>query len=262
MPDLPDPKGHQTGSFRTRLREGRPITAMFSILPEPQIIELIALAGFDAIIIDMEHGPNSVGNLPPLVLAAQAHGRFPIVRVPECAEPVIAAALDIGASAVLVPQVQSAAQAELAVAAARYAPEGRRGLNPWTRAARFGATANWPAVSNRDTGLMVMIEGPQGLAELDAILAVPGIDAIFLGPVDMAHALGLTGQPEHPSVVAAIEQAVARAGACGVGVGVFARHAASARHWLGIGVRFVAVSEDTVAILEAFSTLRAQLDAD
>lgn len=243
-------------SFRSRLREGEMLTAIFSIIPSPTVVEILAVAGFDAVIIDMEHGPTSLGDLTPLVMAAETGGAYPIVRVSECSDHIIGAALDIGAVAVLVPQVGSAEEARRAVSAARYAPEGTRGVNPWTRAASYGRTTDWTNVSNERIAVMVMIEGRDGLDQLDEILAVPGLDGIFLGPVDMAHSLGLSGQPEHPDVLAAIGDAARRAALRGVAVGVFARDAEKANGWVGQGPTFLAVSEDTAAIREAVTVIR------
>jgi len=251
--------GPTPGSFRARLRDGEILTAIFSIIPSPIVVEILALAGFEAVIVDMEHGPTSLGDLPPLIMAVERGGAVPIVRVPECSEHVIGAVLDIGAAAVLVPQVGSAEAARRAVSAARYAPEGTRGVNPWTRAARYGKTTDWTAKSNRDATVMVMVEGREGLDNLDAILDVPGVDGIFLGPVDMAHSLGVPGQPDHPTVVAAIADAAERARRRGVAVGVFARQASAAARWIGRGPTFLGVSEDTATIFEAMSALRAEI---
>ena len=246
-------------SFRDRLRAGEVLTATFSIIPSPIIPEIIAVAGFDVAIIDMEHGPLSLSNLMPLVTAAQFGGAYAMVRVPECADHVIGAVLDIGADAVMVPQVQSGADARQAVAAARYAPEGYRGVNPWTRAARYGTVANWASVANADVAVIALVEGADGIASLDEIIAVPGLDAVFLGPVDMAQSMGLPGQPEHPQVIAAMESAMAKALAAGVRVGVFSRDAAGANRWIERGATFIGVSEDTLAMQTALSELRAEI---
>ncbi|WP_083733884.1 HpcH/HpaI aldolase/citrate lyase family protein [Sphingopyxis sp. KK2] len=245
-------------SLRDALSERRPLTAMFSIIPAIPVVEMIGLAGFDCAIVDMEHGPLGIADLMPLMLAADARGAFPIVRVPDATPHMIGAALDVGAAAVLVPQVVSAETARAAVSAARYAPEGTRGVNPWVRAASYGGGTEWLQAENRNAAVMVMIEGKDGLAALDDILGVEGLDAIFLGPVDMAQSMGFPGQPEHEAVVAAIEEAVERAGRRGVGVAVFAPDAAGAARWFARGVSFVAVSEDTVTILGAFTTLRRE----
>lgn len=246
-------------SFRARLQRGDVLTAMFSIIPSPAIAEIIGISGFDTAIIDMEHGPISLSDLTALVTAAQYGGAYAMVRVPECADHVIGAVLDLGADAVLVPQIQSAAQARQAVRAARYAPDGIRGVNPWTRAARYGTAPNWATEANADVTIIGLVEGSEGLANFDEIIAVPGLDAVFLGPVDMAQSMGLPGEPEHPRVVAAIAAAVTKALARGLRVGVFARDPEGANRWIEHGVTFIGVSEDTVAIQTAFSGIRSAI---
>ena len=154
--------------FRDRLRAGEVLTAIFSIIPTPTVVEILALAGFDAVIVDMEHGPTSLGDLVPLLMGVEAGGAHTVVRVPECSEHVIGAVLDMGAEAVLVPQVINAAQARRAVSAARYAPDGTRGVNPWVRAARYGKRTDWVTRSNEHVAVMAMIEGSEGLSQLDA----------------------------------------------------------------------------------------------
>lgn len=241
--------------LRAAMRSDARLTAMFSIIGAPAAVEMIGLAGFDCVIVDMEHGPIDVRDLPTLIMAAERRGAHAIVRVPDTRPQVIGAALDAGASGVLVPLIDSADAARAAVAAARFAPEGNRGVNPWVRAAEFGRDAGWLGRANDGAAVMVMIEGVGGIAALDDILAVPGLDAVFLGPVDMSQSMGLPGQPEHPQVIAAIEDAVARARDRGVGVAVFAPDAKAAARWFARGVSFVAISEDTITLLSALTTL-------
>jgi 4-hydroxy-2-oxoheptanedioate aldolase len=171
------------------------------ILPRIEVVELAALAGFDAVILDQEHGPIGVEALPELVAAAQGAGLACVVRVPECRAKAIEAALDVGADAVLVPHVASADAARDAVAAARFAPDGRRGANPWVRAARYGALADFASEANDRCACLALVEETDGVAAIEDILAVPGLDAVFVGPVDLSHSLGYAGQPEHPAVV-------------------------------------------------------------
>ena len=254
-------EGKPRRSLRSRLRDGTVTTSMFSIVPSPVIVEMVGLAGFDSVIIDMEHGPIGIDRLTSLVVAAELRGMHAIVRVPECRTPLIGAALDVGAAGVLVPQIENPEDARFAVAASRFAPEGNRGVNPWVRAADYGRRSDWLASANSETAVMVMVEGKGGLQNLDGILAVPGLDAIFLGPVDMANSLGVPGQPEHPLVVDALVQAAAQATERKVAVGVFTRVPSTVRQWIDRGVSLIAVSEDTVTIQDAFSALYSQIGA-
>jgi 2-keto-3-deoxy-L-rhamnonate aldolase RhmA len=171
----------------------------------------------------------------------------------------IGAALDVGAAGILVPQVSSVQAARDLVAAARFAPHGRRGVNPWVRAADYAGGSDWFERANASVGIAAMVEGTEGLDAVHDILDVGGLDAVFLGPVDMAQSLGLGLQPEHPQVIDAISAVVRAAAAKGKATGVFAPTATAARRWLERGVRFVAVSEDSAVIRAAFDRLREEI---
>jgi 2-keto-3-deoxy-L-rhamnonate aldolase RhmA len=150
--------------LRLRLRDGPPLLATFVILPRPEIVEIAAEAGFEAVILDREHGSLGDGDLSGMVAAASGAGLHTIVRVQECRSKLVEAALDAGADGVLVPHVSSAAAATAAVDAARFAPEGRRGVNPYVRAARYGADPGaFLDHANERAACIAMIEGPAGL---------------------------------------------------------------------------------------------------
>src|SRR4051812_6174888 len=218
-------------SLRQRLREGPPLIGTFSIVAAPELIELAGLAGFDVIVLDMEHGAYEIGNLGPHILAARAQGMAPVVRVRWSEPALIGAALDAGAAGVLVPHVQSA------------------------RAAGYAATDDWHARANDDVAVIAMVEGKEGVAAVDEILATPGLDAVFLGPVDLAASLGLAGQLDHPQVIAAVRSVVERAAAVGVAAACFSPAVEGARRWLEAGARLVTVGVDTQIVLPAFRSL-------
>ena len=246
-------------SLRRRLAgEGPALVATFVIVPRIEIVEIAALAGFDAVILDQEHGPLGVELLPPLVAAARGAGIFSVVRVPECRAKQIEAALDLGADGVLVPHVSSAADATLAVAAARFAPEGRRGANPYVRAAGYSADERFFAEANERAACLALVEGKEGVEAIDEILAVPGLDAVFIGPVDLSAALGVPGEPEHPRVVETVRGLVERGRDRGVATAVFAPTPEAARRWLELGVRLVALSVDTGLMLQGFRAALAE----
>ncbi len=245
--------------LRQRLRQKPPMLGMFSIISSVEIVEMIGLAGFDAVILDLEHGPYGIQAVGPLILAARARNVVPIVRVRACDPALIGAALDAGAAGVMVPQVTTAKAAREIVAAARFAPEGRRGVNPYVRAGDFTAEPDWFEKTNRAIAVMAMIEGREGIDALPEILEVPNLDAVFLGPVDLSQSLGVGLQPEHPRVIEAVAGVVKAAAERGKATAVFAPGAAAARRWLERGVDFVAVSEDTAIISAAFRDLLAEV---
>lgn len=238
--------------LRQRLREGDPLLACFSIIPAVEAVEILGLAGFDATILDLEHGPWGTEALGPLIAAAHSRGIHAIVRVLKNDAAMIGAALDAGADGVLVPQIATPAEAEAVVRAARFAPEGTRGANSWVRAAGFNGAADWFARANAEVAVIVMIEGREGVENAARIMETPGLDGVFLGPVDLSHALGVPGETEHPAVLERMRAVMEAAHGRGLSPAVFAPTPAAARRWLEMGARIVACGVDTGHLFRAF----------
>jgi 4-hydroxy-2-oxoheptanedioate aldolase len=237
--------------LRERLRNGQPFLAPFSIIPAVEIVELAAAAGFDGVILDTEHGAHGNESLAPLILAARANGIYPIARVRSSDPGWIAAALDAGAAGIIVPQIGSAKEAAAAVGAARFAPEGTRGANPFVRAAGYSGRKEWFAEANREVAVFLMVEGASGVADLPAILETPNLDGIFIGPVDLSHSLGVPGEVGHPKVIETIEEVIAACAAKKMSSGIFAATPDSARRWIASGVTFIGLGVDTALMLQA-----------
>jgi 4-hydroxy-2-oxoheptanedioate aldolase len=186
-------------------------------IADPQIVELIGHAGFDAAFIDLEHTSFDLRDVQLMVMAAERLGITPIVRTPGFDPAFILRLLDMGVQGVQLPHIDGAAAAREAVKAVRYPPLGERGMAGPSRAADYGKVpqAEHLASSNREISLAVMIEDLRALDEVEAIAATEGIDIVAVGPSDMSRALGVSGQPDHPKLVAAIErvrQAVRKGG--------------------------------------------------
>jgi 4-hydroxy-2-oxoheptanedioate aldolase len=220
------------------LRGSRPLLGMFVGIPSPALVEMCGHAGFDFVIVDNEHGPAGIESTEHMLRAARGAGIIPVVRT---LEPDILRILDIGASAIQVPQVNTAEQARRIVAAAKYPPVGNRGAAFSTRAAGYGFFGGEPHVraSNEGTSVIVMAETRTAIDNIDEIVAVPGVDAVFFGSNDLSFSLGFPGQMQHPEVVAAIEHGVARALAAGVAPGVLAPTVADFHRLRKIGVRYI-----------------------
>ncbi len=248
-------------ALRERLSQGTPLLAPFSIVPAVEMVELIGHAGFDGVILDLEHGAHGSESLGPLILAARSVGIYPIVRVRSSEPTEIAAALDAGAAGVIVPQIGSAEEALRAVRAARFAPEGSRGANPFVRAADYSGRPEWFARANRDVAVLLMVEGEGGVRELPQILETPDLDGIFLGPMDLSHALGVPGDMGHPRVVAAIEQVIDACRLKSMTTGIFAASAEAARRWIGRGVTLIGAGVDTAHLLAALKGTAASFRA-
>lgn len=177
-------------------------------IADPQIVEIIGLAGFDAAFIDMEHTSFDLRDVQLMVMAAERAGITPIVRTPGFDPAVILRLLDMGVQGIQVPHVSSLATARAAVAAVRYPPQGERGMAAASRAAEYGRTPllDHMAGSNREVILACMIEDVAAVEIIDELAAIEGIDLFAVGPSDLSRSLGVSGQPDHPRLVAAIER--------------------------------------------------------
>jgi len=176
--------------------------------------------------------------------------------------PEIQRALDIGAAGVQIPQIESGEDARAAVDAARFEPEGQRGLSPYVRAGDYDGAGNYTVDQNEETLVIVHVEGQAGLDNLDDILAVEGIDVIFLGPYDLSQALGVTGEVTGDLVVETMEDVCERAREAGKIVGAYADTPEIANEWIDVGVQYVALSVDCAILKEAFADVAGAVDTD
>lgn len=198
-------------SMKATILSGRPAIGLSVMIPSPQIVEMAGRLGFDWVLIDCEHGSINRETVELMAMAAQAGGTTPIVRPATNGPDAILQALETGALGVQVPHVGSAGQARGAVEAVKYHPLGSRGLAAGTRPAGYGfggSAAEYVEASNRETLVCVQIEDTEGLANLPEILTVPGIDVFFVGPSDLAQAMGHPGRPDAPEVRGAIDGAL------------------------------------------------------
>jgi 4-hydroxy-2-oxoheptanedioate aldolase len=243
--NLPEP-------LKARLQRGEMSYGPFMKLAEPAAVEVFALAGFDHVIIDMEHGPLSVETAQNLVRAGRLHGLAPLIRVPRNDASEILRALDIGAEGVHVPQINSAEAAREAVDACYFHPLGRRGVCRFVRAAQYThiPAPEHFAASNERVLPVLHIEGQAGVAALPEILQVPNLGVVFLGPYDLSQSCGVPGEVTHPLVVEKMREAVALARSRGVVVGTFVDNAERARVWREAGVGYICYSVDVGLLYE------------
>jgi 4-hydroxy-2-oxoheptanedioate aldolase len=226
--------------IRQALAEQRPSFGPWAVLPGSLTAELMGGAGFDWVIIDAQHGGPVVGDLVPMIQALQLGGTPAVVRVPWTDPPTIMRVLDFGAAGVLVPMVNTPEEAAAAAAAMRYPPDGIRSYGQ-TRP-RYASTAE----ANADVVLLVMIETAEALEHVDEIAATPGVDGLFVGPVDLGLSLGLpldfTGRA--PGVVDATDRVVAAAERAGKFAGTVSAGAEQAEELVRRGVMFITLGAD------------------
>jgi len=180
-------------------REGRCVTMGWLSVSHGFTAEVMARQGFDALVVDMQHGLTDMNDVWPMLQAISQTDTVPVVRVPWNDPAAIMKALDLGAYGIIVPLIDTAADAAKAVAAGRYPPVGMRSSGP-VRAIQYGG-ADYLAHANDEIVVLAMIETKEGLANLDAICATPGLDGIYIGPSDLAFALGMMPRPDNPDPV-------------------------------------------------------------
>ncbi len=247
-------------SFRDRLAEAdRPLIGTWICSGSPIAAEIVAGSGLDWTLIDGEHAPIGLETLLGLLQAVSRYPITPVVRVPSADPTWIKQVLDVGAQNLLVPMVNSAADAEAAVAATRYPPRGIRGVgSALARAGQWNRIEGYLQRAHEITSLTVQIETDAAVHNARAIAEVEGVDAVFVGPSDLAASMGLLGQQEHPDVVAAVERTVAEVRAVGKPVGVNAFNPDTARRYLDAGASFVLVAADVSILARATEKLAAE----
>ena len=243
-------------AFKRALAEGRRPIGFWLSLGSPAVAELVAGAGYDWVLVDTEHAPNEVPDVIDQLRALEGGTASPVVR-PAWNDPVlIKRLLNAGAQSLLVPFVRNAEEAARAVAATRYPPRGIRGVATITRASHYGRVADYVRAAQDEICVVVQLETRGSLAELEAIAAVPGVDALFVGPSDLAADMGHASEPGHPEVQAAIADACARCVRLGKPLGTFAPFEDDARRYLEMGVRFAAVGADVVVLRQGADAIR------
>ena len=229
-------------------------------LADAQVVEIIGHAGFDAAFIDMEHTAFDLSTVQSMVMAAERVGITPIARTPGFDPAFILRLLDMGVQGIQVPHITDAAAARAAVQAVRYPPLGDRGMAGASRASDYGKVplSRHMEESNREISLAVMVEDLHALDDIDAIASTEGVDIVAVGPSDMSRALGVSGQPDHPKLVATMDrvaQAVKRGGiarlALPINHSAFPRTAAQLRE-MGVGYSNCATAPE-VRILKSMA---------
>lgn len=214
----------------------------------PNICQMYATAGFDFIFIDMLHGALGMETVSDMISASTGAGIVPLVRVPDEHPHTLGRLLDQGAGGLIIPEVRTAAQAEAAVRAAKYAPAGHRGMAPNRSHTRFGKMEmnSLIATANENVLIAIMVESVEGVENADTIAAVEGVDVIFMGTMDLSCDLGVPGQVRHPEILKRIDRVIEICDTRGVAFGMPIPDPA----WLQPGIRFLYSAGDVNLIVE------------
>jgi 4-hydroxy-2-oxoheptanedioate aldolase len=241
--------------FKAAIAAGKSQIGIWSSLASNIGAEILSDSGFDWILLDTEHSPNEVPDLVRQLQAVQRGTAAPIVRPAWNDLVLIKRVLDLGPQTILVPYIQTRDEAVAAVAATRYPPRGMRGVAGGARASRYGRVTDYLTKADSEICLLVQVETRSALENLEEIASVSGVDGVFIGPSDLSASFGVIGQPGHPEVQRAIQDAAARIRKIGKAPGILTTSEDEARRYLEWGYLFVAVGVDTSLLVRAADTL-------
>lgn len=249
--------------FKQSLSATKPMFGLWMGIPDTTVAEIGAGAGFDWVLIDAEHGPFDLTSVLHHLQAIESHPVSTIVRPVEGQTALIKQYLDIGVQTLLIPMVDTAEQAEHLVQASYYPPMGIRGLGTsMARAANWNRTPDYLQRANEEICLIVQIESVEGLKNIDEIVALEGVDAVFIGPSDLSASMGYIGNPGHPEVVSAIEGAFKTIIAAGKHAGVLAVTKELVETYVAANASFIGVGVDAALLANATKQLAADFISD
>lgn len=255
---MPAPKN----SFKAALKAGETQLGLWVALTSPYTAEICGGAGYDWLLVDAEHAPNDIQTLVTQLQALAKYPVHPIVRPPVGEAWIIKQILDIGAQTILVPMIETKEQAEAMVRAISYPPHGIRGVGAaLARASNFNRIPDYLQTANDEICLLLQIESRAGLANLDAIASVEGVDGVFVGPADLAADLGFLGKPGAPEVQAAVEDALTRIQGHGKAAGILTADQVLAKRYVELGATFVGIGSDVGLFVNATSRLISEFRA-
>lgn len=234
--------------FKKRLLDHDQQVGLFATLNCPALVELLSGWGFDWVLVDTEHSPTEMADVIEQLRVLEGRGVGSVVRPAWSDRILIKRLLDAGARNLLIPSVDTADEAETAVGFTRYPPEGVRGVSGSTRAASYGQHPGYLGNAAEDICILVQIETATSLRNLEEIAQVPGVDGIFIGPADLAASLGHLGDPQHPEVQHAVDDAFSRLRAIDKPGGYLTLNSREAKSRIQQGVEMIGVATDTSII--------------
>jgi len=249
-------------TFKEYLNEKETVYGVFAKTNDPFVVKVIGKSGFDFIILDNEHGPNSERETYPLIMASFLAGMYPIVRVGKISDIIIQRALDLGVGGIQIPQIQSQEDAMNVRKYTKFFPKGKRGVCRFVPAANGGLMdGDQYSREQNEVAVIIHIEGIEGIQHLDKILEVEDIDVIFIGPYDLSQSLGIPGQVNNPKLTTEIQKIVKKCREKNKHVGIYADDVETAKKYKDSGVKYIAISVDLNIMGKACSGLVKQLKA-
>ena len=249
-------------TLKQRLRNGETVIGAFFKTNNQNMVEMMAYAGYDFIIVDNEHSNFDHVDVENIVRAADGVNMDTIIRIPSASEENILHSLDCGATGIQVPSLRNVDDVKKFVPFTKYFPEGHRGINANQRACKYGfADADeYFKAANANTIISVHVENLEMAEQVGQLCQIPEVDVIFIGPGDLSQALGKPLQVNHPEVVGVIDEIIAKAKKSGKALGIWVGSQNDAQMYIGKGVRFLGFSSDTGIIVNALKQAGKQID--
>jgi len=242
-------------NLKTRLKQGEQVLGtMVTVFDSPEIAKILKVCGFDYFVIDCEHGAFNYESVANMLALAREAGIPGVVRIPEVRREVVLKYMEMGAAGLLLPNTDTPEQARLLVQYAKYHPMGNRGvslLRPHTGFEKIDSASEYMKQLNENTILMTQIESPLGVANVERILDIEGIDAVFIGPNDLSQSMGIMGQYTHPDFIAAVDRVIAAARQKGKVAGIHHMVADALAPWLAKGMQLNLWANDVVFLMNA-----------
>jgi 4-hydroxy-2-oxoheptanedioate aldolase len=253
---------HKHNSLKQKLKEKTQVIGTWSSLSSPNVVNVLGSTDLDFVVIDLEHGSMSHETVENMVRAAEASGISPIVRVGDDHEQTILRALETGPRSVMVPHINSVEKAEKIAKCCKYFPAGNRGLSPYTRIHDFTHIDIQDSLQteNQETMVGILVEGQEGLDNLEDIVKVEGIDLIYLGLFDICQSVGLPGQLNHPKVLEQIKRCCELIESNGIAAGSMSTSVEFINMLKDVGYTFIAYLNDAAAMKFHFDDIFKQLN--
>ena len=243
-------------TLKARLRSGENILGTWCLLPSAAVVNVIAKAGLDFILIDQEHGAISPETALGMVMAAQSEGAAAVIRVSSSNESEITKALDIGANGVIVPHIETADDCKSAMSLIKYPPSGVRGFSPYVRSGGYRWQKGYTAEENKRILSGIIIEGQAGIGGIDSIIDDPDVDLVYIGAYDISAALGIPGQVSDPKVMKILKDCVKKIRAKKKAAGALFHSEQELKLFKSIGVQFLCYRVDSDVLYSVFNSVQ------
>ncbi|MBF0570587.1 MAG: aldolase [Candidatus Omnitrophica bacterium] len=247
--------------LKESLKNGGVALGTWCDLPSPAVVNVLAKAKLDFVIIDMEHGPMDFKIAQDMLMAAECEGTEALVRVPRLDESDILRSLDLGAAGIIVPHIESVEDRKKVVAYSKFPPVGQRGFNPYVRGGGYRkADREYCVIQNERIIVGLIIEGVDALANLERIIDDPNVDLIYIGTYDLSLALGMPGDVGHPKVLKALEKAAANVIKAKKSVGCMIHQASDLARFKELGIQFITYKIDSAIIYDSVASIKREFD--